>query len=98
MEAALSPNLPKSVLLGTDVVELPQLFHQSGHADEDYLMVTTHAQSRRTEAILQNDEPLNRINGDAVAIGGETVPEVIGEEMDPELFERGRHKLIQTRR
>ena len=61
-------------------------------------MVTTRAQSKRTEAILQNDEPLSRVNGDAAAIGGKTVPEVIGEEMDPELFERGRHRPIQIRR
>ena len=43
VEAALSPNLPRSVLLGTDVVELLQLLNQSGHADEDCLMVTTRA-------------------------------------------------------
>jgi len=98
VEAALSPNLPSSVLLGTDVVELPQLLSQSGPAEEDCLMVTTHAQSKRAEAIPQNAVPLNRVNGDAVAVGGETVPEVIGEEMDLELFEGGRHKPIQTRR
>ena len=97
MEAALSPNLPRSVLLRTDV-ELLQLLNQSGHAAEDCLMVTTRAQSRRTEAILQDDYPLNRVNGDVVAIGGEMVPGVIGEEMDPELFEGGRQKPIQTRR
>ena len=60
-------------------------------------MVTTCAQSkcRRTEVILQNDEPLNKVNGDAVAIGGETVPEVNGGE-DLEQFVGGRHKPIQS--
>jgi len=98
VEAALSPNLPRSVLLGTNVVELPQLLNQSERAAEDCLLMTTRAQSRRTEAILQDDNPLNRVNGDVVATGGEMVPEVIEGEMDPELFEGGRQKPIQTRR
>jgi len=61
-------------------------------------MVTTCTQSkcRRTEVILQNDEPPNKVNGDAVAIGGETAPEVNGGEMDLELFVGGRHKPIQS--
>jgi len=57
VEAALSTNLPRSVLLENDVVEFPKLINQSGPAEEDCLMVTTHAQSRRTEVIPQNDEP-----------------------------------------
>jgi len=96
VEAAFSPNLPRSVLLGTDVVEFPQLLRgliilRDGFSPSSLGTSSHHQTVLLCRSRLAN---LNRVNGDAVAIGGETVPEVIGEEMDPELFEGGRHKPI----
>lgn len=73
VKAALSRNLPRSVLLGTDVMELPELLNQPEHC----LMVTNHAGSRRKGATLEGEknDPNNA--------------EVIGGKMDPNLFEGG---------
>ena len=61
VEAALSSSLLRSILLGTDEAELPQLLNQpatSTMADADCLMVTTRAQSRRMEVASQYEDPL----------------------------------------
>ena len=103
VEAAVSPALPKSVLLG---MCFPLILRRTMSSKMEHeLMVTTRAQERlQGEKMSVEDDaiaedPPNRLCDEPTSLTYfEEVDERLGSEMDSSLFEGGKDKAPQTRR
>ena len=106
VKAALSPTLPKSVLLSTDVECFPLLLKRAMSSKMEHgLMVTTRAQQRLQEEMSLEDNALveevpNCLSDEPSSSPThiEEVDEQVGSKMDSSLFEGGKVKTSQTRR